>query len=123
MFCKLGLSKLFPDLSRLPPIVQPSQPVVLPVAPVAANQEPKLSLPQPFDGNPVRSHGFLTQCEFVFKLQPSRFSSDQAKIGYIVTSLTGQALDWFTAAFSTNPTIADNYVAFSDEFKKHFLSP
>ena len=105
-------------LARLPPTAQPVQSDDLPVAPVTANQEPKLSLPQPFDGNPLRSRGFLTQCEFVFKLQPSRFASDQAKIGYVVTALTGQALDWFTAAFSTNSTIADNYVVFSGEFKK-----
>lgn len=57
----------------------------------------KLSPPPPFSGEPSACKGFLTQCSVVFELQPGNFPTERSKVAYILTRLSGKALDWATA--------------------------
>ncbi|KAJ8261887.1 hypothetical protein GJAV_G00159600 [Gymnothorax javanicus] len=52
-----------------------------------------------YDGNPTSYHCFLSQWSMMFKLQPSFFPAEQAKVVYAITRLTGIACDWAAACY------------------------
>lgn len=92
------------------PVVQPSR-------------EPNLASPKPYDGAFSAYRGFMLQCNFVFDLQPSMFSADAAKVAYIATHTTGEALCWVQSFLSSNPGARLNYPDFEEEFKRVFDHP
>lgn len=57
-------------------------------------REPKLQMPNCYDGKPGKCRNFLAQVDIFFKTQPSRFVLEEARIGFILSLLTGSALDW-----------------------------
>ena len=61
-----------------------------------SHREPKVPLPEKFDGTRSEYRGFISQMELVFMLNPSRFPNDAAKVGTIGTLLTGKVRQWFT---------------------------
>ena len=65
----------------------------------------------------------MLQCGFVFDLQPSMFSSDAARVAYITTHTTGEALQWIQSYLSSNPAMRNNYATFEQEFKRVFDHP
>ena len=56
-----------------PPVVTENTPQ--PLAP-SPSLEPKVSLPEKFDGSRSRLRGFLNQIRLIFLLQPRRYSED-----------------------------------------------
>uniref|UniRef100_A0A3B3XCF3 DUF4939 domain-containing protein n=1 Tax=Poecilia mexicana TaxID=48701 RepID=A0A3B3XCF3_9TELE len=57
--------------------------------------------PERFSGDVSKFRGFLFQCTILFNHSPHCFSHDGAKISFIISHLSGQALDWSTP--SDNP--------------------
>uniref|UniRef100_A0A3B4CC50 Gypsy retrotransposon integrase-like protein 1 n=1 Tax=Pygocentrus nattereri TaxID=42514 RepID=A0A3B4CC50_PYGNA len=60
--------------------------------------------PEPYDGNPNKCSGFILQCSVYFSNSPP--STDQSKIAFIISCLTGKALDWATASWSFLQTLS-----------------
>lgn len=76
------LSALIPPAPARPPeIVTPGH-TSPPAATAVLDQNLKPS--ELFDGNPDLCGGFLLQCKWPFKRAPTLFSSDIAKISYII---------------------------------------
>ncbi|KAI2646981.1 Retrotransposon-like protein 1 [Labeo rohita] len=71
--------------------------------------EPKLPPPQCFDGSPENCRGFITQCTLIFQLQPSYFPTDSSKVAYIITLLTGKALDWASALWDKESPVTSGH--------------
>uniref|UniRef100_A0A3P9CM86 Chromo domain-containing protein n=1 Tax=Maylandia zebra TaxID=106582 RepID=A0A3P9CM86_9CICH len=65
-----------------------------------------LPAPEKFSGDLDKSRGFLTQCSFIFREQPRSYFSDGAKVGLMVESMTGRALQWAQAVVSMQPAIS-----------------
>ncbi|KAH6566543.1 hypothetical protein BASA62_006640 [Batrachochytrium salamandrivorans] len=57
--------------------------------------EPKVALPDKFDGSCLYFSGFINQLELVFQLQSDRYNTDQKMIATLGTLLTGNALAWY----------------------------
>ena len=94
------------------------------LGPVAQpSREPNLASPQPFDGAFAGYRGFMLQCNFVFDLQPSMFSTNAARVAYIATHTTGEALRWVQSFLSSNPGARHNYADFEREFERVFDHP
>ncbi|KAI3372154.1 hypothetical protein L3Q82_007011 [Scortum barcoo] len=55
--------------------------------------------------------------------QPSSYSSDNAKIGYVVNLLRGKASDWATALWQANSPVLQSFDSFIAEMKKVFDHP
>uniref|UniRef100_A0A674NDZ4 CCHC-type domain-containing protein n=1 Tax=Takifugu rubripes TaxID=31033 RepID=A0A674NDZ4_TAKRU len=109
------LSKLGSD----PGGAAPSEPS-LPLSPRA---EPNLASPRVFGGDFDLGKGFLHQCELLFRHQPSRFVSDEAKVGFITSLLADKALSWAIAAVDLDPRLSSDYSAFRREFEAVFEHP
>ena len=86
-------------------------------------REPKLAGPKTFEGDFELCRGFLVQCELIFRHQTSRYSTDGAKIAYVMSLLSGRALKWATAAVGQSSSLASSYSAFRDEFTAVFDHP
>ena len=59
--------------------------------------EPRLPPPERYSGEPGACRPFLTQCSFLFELQPSSYPLERARVAFIISQLTGRARDWGTA--------------------------
>ena len=87
------------------------------------SREPNIPSPRVYEGDLARCCGFVTQCELVFRHNPSRFYSDDARIAFIVSLLTGRALDWAVASFNHDARFASDYSHFISEFRLVFDHP
>jgi len=73
-----------------PPQVAPAaDPIPAPRALV--NREPHIATPALYDGTFTLCREFLMQCEYVFELQPSMYSTAAARIAYMANLTTGRA--------------------------------
>ncbi|XP_056605021.1 uncharacterized protein LOC130421252 [Triplophysa dalaica] len=69
--------------------------------------EPHANTPPLYDGDPNSCRAFLSQCALVFALQPRRYDSEEVRIAYILTLLTGKARQWGVAVWeSQDPAVA-----------------
>ena len=69
-----------------------------------------------FSGEPKLGAGFIAQCEVAFRLQPAKFPSSAARVGYVVSALKGKALDWFIGVTTESPQLLDDYCRFRELF-------
>ncbi|XP_069502376.1 protein LDOC1-like [Ambystoma mexicanum] len=47
-----------------------------------------------FDGTPKHLKEFIESCNVHFAFHPTTFSSDLSKVGFVISNMTGNALDW-----------------------------
>uniref|UniRef100_A0A674NN42 Gypsy retrotransposon integrase-like protein 1 n=1 Tax=Takifugu rubripes TaxID=31033 RepID=A0A674NN42_TAKRU len=96
-----------------------------PSLPPPPRAEPNLASPRVFGGDFDQGKGFLHQCELLFRRQPSRFVSDEAKVGFLTSLLADKALSWAIAAVDLDPRprLSSDYSAFRREFKAVFEHP
>lgn len=59
--------------------------------------EPRCNNPPPYNGDPNSCRAFLSQCAVVFTLQPRTYASEESKVAFVLTLLTGKARDWGTS--------------------------
>ncbi len=83
------------------PPVNPPAPAPLPVRSTSSAQavNPRLSLPERFDGTPDKCKGFLLQCSLFLDQQPSLYPTDISRASFICSLLSGRALEWATAVW------------------------
>ncbi len=95
--------ELVDSLKRV--LLHPSSPPVCPApAPPLSSTTPSTSSPivfaspmarpVPFTGSAEECNDFLLQCTLTIDLHPQMFPTDQSKIAFLITSLTGPALQW-----------------------------
>uniref|UniRef100_A0A3B1IDC4 DUF4939 domain-containing protein n=1 Tax=Astyanax mexicanus TaxID=7994 RepID=A0A3B1IDC4_ASTMX len=70
-----------------------------PVSPSLKGVWTNFCKPEVFDGDPEKCSGFLLQCSVFFSNTPP--TTDKAKIGFIVSRLSGKALEWATAVWDS----------------------
>lgn len=109
----------FPQAPTFPDPLPPTFPDPLP----ATSKEPRVDLPERFSGRPKDLRNFLTSAKNLFDLQPSRYSTDRAKVGLIGGQCTGDALTWYTTLVETESTLIRDYKEFIKAFKTEFGDP
>ena len=90
--------------------------------PVVSNNsiQPKLSLPEKFDGSPSACKGFLLQCSLYFDQQTQSYSTDESRVSFICSLLTGRALEWATALWYGGQLSFPSYNEFLTQFREVF---
>uniref|UniRef100_A0A3Q2EGQ2 Ty3 transposon capsid-like protein domain-containing protein n=1 Tax=Cyprinodon variegatus TaxID=28743 RepID=A0A3Q2EGQ2_CYPVA len=95
-------------------------PVPPPRSPAVTSSEFRPSLPEKFSGKMKDCKGFLFQCCLIFMNSPGCFPTDQKKITFILSQLTGRALEWAQARFASDESLNCYFSDFISEFNQVF---
>ncbi len=79
--------------------------------------------PTSFSGEAVTCNGFLLQCSLYFKLQSHQFTTERAKVAFIISLLTGRALQWAEALWSSQSPRINSLEDFVEHFREVFSQP
>ncbi|KAI2659925.1 Transposon Tf2-9 polyprotein [Labeo rohita] len=108
------------QLGQLP--TAPTPPPMPPTHPepsgAAQAPEPRLSPPELYSGEPNFCRAFLTRCSMHFSLQPRTFPSEESKVAFALTLLTGKAALWGTAVWENQDPCCASFSALSAEMKR-----
>lgn len=91
-------------------------------APVVTSRpvEPRLPPPTAYDGEPHLCRSFLSKCSLYITLQPSLFPTEQSKVAFAITLLSGRAALWGTTAWEQKLPCCSTFELFSKELRKVF---
>ena len=106
------------NMTAAPPAAPPAAAAA--PAPDVTPREPRAPPPERYSGESGPCRGFLTQCNLIFTLQPSAFTTDGSRVAYVMTLLTGRALAWANALIERQSPLCANYKLFTDEMRRVF---
>ena len=95
-----------PPAPASPPLVQP--------------REPRVGI-QRYEGDPEGCS--LTNCSILFALQPCTFATEEARVAYAITHLTGRAHLWGTAERERRTPACSSFQVFASEIQRVFGVP
>ncbi|KAL0186270.1 hypothetical protein M9458_017940, partial [Cirrhinus mrigala] len=101
-------------------LVRALQGLQLTPPPAAPPATPPPPAPQPFDGTAAKCRGFLLQCTLFVNQQPHLYPTEEGKISFICSLLTGRALDWATAVWHLDRPTFPSFAAFLQQFQGVF---
>ncbi|KAI2657118.1 Transposon Tf2-8 polyprotein [Labeo rohita] len=79
-----------------------------------------MAMPATFAGEAAECSGFLLQVNLFIKMQPQLFTSDDAKVAFLISLLTGKALLWAKAIWNAENPIIHSYEQFTNHFTEVF---
>lgn len=100
-----------PPPSTPPPAQSPTGPPAL---------QPKAPPIEKYDGDAATCRSFLTLCSLTFDLQPQSFSTEQSRVAFMITNLTGRAREWATAEWENNSAVCHSAQSFSNALRRVF---
>jgi len=106
------------SVNRLQDQPQPPAPVL--VAPTMVAPEPKINLPEKFNGTCPKFQGFVSQVRLIIQLHPCRYPDDTTHIGFIGTLFAGTATTWFAPILETSSPLLQDFDAFMAKFEAVF---
>ncbi|KAL0195064.1 hypothetical protein M9458_008636, partial [Cirrhinus mrigala] len=106
-------------LQTATPPVAPPPPAQLPGA-QSVTASPRLAFPEKFDGTAAKCKGFFLQCTLFVNQQPNLYATDESKIAFVCSLLTGRALDWATAVWNLGQSTYPSFSTFLQKFKEVF---
>ncbi|KAL1022007.1 hypothetical protein UPYG_G00021000, partial [Umbra pygmaea] len=59
-----------------------------------------IAMPSKYDGSPGLCKGFMMHCSMYIHHHFAQFREDQQKVDFMISLLTGRALEWATALWS-----------------------
>lgn len=71
--------------------------------------DPRVALPEKFNGDRRRFRGFINQVDLLFMINSHHYASDSLKVGLIGTLLCDKALAWFSPYLEKQDPILDSY--------------
>ncbi|KAL0152565.1 hypothetical protein M9458_052288 [Cirrhinus mrigala] len=101
--------------SATPPAATPS-----PAGVQAVTASPRLAFPEKSDGTAARCKGFLLQCTLFVNQQPHLYPTEEGKIAFVCSLLTGKALEWATAVWNLDRPAFPSFATFLQQFKAVF---
>ncbi|KAL0153251.1 hypothetical protein M9458_051426 [Cirrhinus mrigala] len=88
-------------------------------APSSASGSP-MAMPAAFAGEAAECSGFLLQVNLFIRMQPQQFTSENAKVAFLISLLTGKALQWAKAIWNSDNPIIHSYEQFTSHFSEVF---
>ena len=82
------------------------------------NQGPQLKIindPPTFSGNMRELDGFLTRIELAIDANPQQFTNEATRVNFMMSYLTGKALNWASCLRRNNNPILQNIEQFVAE--------
>ncbi len=87
---------------------------------IVHSTEPRLPPPAFYSGEPQLCRSFLAKCSLYISLQPSSFPTEDSKVAFIITLLSGRAASWGTTVWEQKLPCCASFRSFSEELKKVF---
>jgi len=81
------------------------------------------ALPDKFNGSAEQCKGFIRQVEIFFMHQGSDFDSDKKKCAFLMSLLTGKAIEWAAAVWETDRLFQTSYPYFIKQLRDVFEYP
>ncbi|KAL0170290.1 hypothetical protein M9458_034886, partial [Cirrhinus mrigala] len=81
------------------------------------------ALPNKFDGTAEQCKGFVRQVKLYFEYQQDRFESEEKRCAFLMTLLTGRALDWASAVWDADPQLKKSVEYFLLQIQEVFKYP
>jgi len=97
---------------------QPNQQLTPPATQLKIINDPPL-----FSGSTKDLDGFLTRVELAIEVNPHRFPDDRRKVMFVISYLTGKALNWASCLRRNNNPVLGNYGNFIAELRRNFGDP
>jgi hypothetical protein len=82
--------------------------------------EPKINLPEKFEGTRPKFQGFVGQVRLIIQLHPRRYPDDTTHIGFVGTLLAGTVATCFVPILETSSPRLQDFDAFMAEFEAVF---
>ncbi len=82
-----------------------------------------MARPTSFSGEAVICNGFLLQCSLYFELQSHQFTTERSKVAFIISLLTGRALQWAEGLWSSQSPRISSLEDFVKHFREVFSQP
>ena len=76
--------------------------------------------PPLFSGSTKDLDGFLTRVELAIEVNPQRFPDDRRRVIFVISYLTGKALNWASCLRRNNNSVLNNYAGFIAELRRNF---
>lgn len=114
-----------PATPAMPAAATPPQPLSTPPSMPVSFPPVRLAPPEKFSGESVECRPFLTQCDLHFKTYQAAFASEQARVSFMVSHLTGRAAAWAMMEWVRGAQICQNAQDFSQALSRIFdqMSP
>ncbi len=114
------VSELTTHLQRLQAEPEQRPTASNPPAPTIPDQavrfvEPRLPPPAFYSGEPQQCRSFLAKCSLYISLQPSSFPTEESKIAFVITLLSGRAALWGTTVWEQKLPCCTSFQSFSEE--------
>ncbi len=82
--------------------------------------EPRLPPPAFYSGKPQQCRSFLAKCSLYVSLQPSSFPTEESKIAFVITQLSGRAALWGTTIWEQKLPCCTSFQSFTEDIRKVF---
>uniref|UniRef100_A0A3Q2VRT8 DUF4939 domain-containing protein n=1 Tax=Haplochromis burtoni TaxID=8153 RepID=A0A3Q2VRT8_HAPBU len=110
-----------PDSSLTETVLQLSTSVTsLQRQPAPVSAEPRIGLPDKWNGVDGRPDGLLATLDMLFECQPTKYTTARAKVALLTSLLSGQAQEWAAALYYDKSAACNDYALFVEELKKTF---
>lgn len=82
--------------------------------------EPKLNMPEKFDGTRPKLRGFVQQVKLFLRLHRCRYPDGTTQVAFVASLLSGNALSWVAPLIEKNSPLMDNLDAFMEALTSTF---
>ncbi len=102
----------------------PAAPLPPPIPPAPSSSrtqhEPRLPTPEVYKGEPNLGRAFLVKCSMFFSLQLQTFATEESRVAFVLTLLSGRAALWGTAVWENHHPCCSSFHALSEEMRRVF---
>ncbi len=88
-------------------------------SPIPPSTSP-IARPGNFSGEAAACSGFLLQCSLYLEMQPQLFPTERSKIAFIISLLSGRALQWAEALWNADSPQVNSLESFVEHFREVF---
>ncbi len=88
-------------------------------SPIPPSASP-MAQPGNFSGEAAACSGFLLQCSLYLEMQTQLFPTERSKIAFIISLLSGRALQWAEALWNADSPQVNSLESFVEHFREVF---
>uniref|UniRef100_A0A670ZB38 DUF4939 domain-containing protein n=1 Tax=Pseudonaja textilis TaxID=8673 RepID=A0A670ZB38_PSETE len=82
-----------------------------------------VAVPDKFSGQPEMFPAFMGQCQLFMAMRPEDFPDDQARVGFVISLLSGSAARWATPLLLKNSPLLTDYQGFGQSMRHMYEDP